>query len=249
MDIWSSFLGKTKTDNGRIILYVFEGNLSLVWAYADINNPIPISCRYNSGNDTSIFQLELTDNQVTNGATIYFAAIQSTDAAAILGDEFTTDSVGEMAHNIVGVDKSRTELKKHIDEDMARRKMVSDGMAAVYAAAIKKAQEIYAGTTDLDFDFNQPTVIIGANGLLSVGASGGYAVPANGAIVCTYSAVVGAVKTVQVNGATVWTSPLSLLGLGVPPSDPIRVNAGDVISSVGVLGLGESLNVTFYPNI
>ncbi len=127
---------------------------------------------------------------------------------------------------------------------------LSAEITAVYAAAIEAAKEIYAGTGDLNYDFTQPTKVVGKDGIIAVGGSEGYTFTANGAIVVTYSALIGAAKSVLVDDVVVWETVLSLLGANTTksPSDPIKVSTGQVVTTSGLLGVAESLDVTFYPN-
>ncbi len=128
--------------------------------------------------------------------------------------------------------------------------MINDAISKSYAASVQAARKIYLGTGSLNYDFTQPTVVIGTDGLITLGDAGGWTALLNGAIVITYSAVVGAAKTVTVDDETVWSATLSILGASTTksPSDPIRINAGQVVRATGLLGLAESLDITFYPN-
>ncbi len=125
---------------------------------------------------------------------------------------------------------------------------------SAYVAAIDAAKKIYSGMGDTDFsyDFSQPKVIIGNGGVIAVGGSNEtYTVEQNGAIIVTYTAILAAAKQVLVDDAVVWQTVLSLLGANTAqsPSEPIRVSTGQTISSSGLAGVGESLTVTFYPNL
>lgn len=128
--------------------------------------------------------------------------------------------------------------------------MLTSSISSVYASAIEAAKEIYTGTGNLNYDMTQPTKVIGTGGLITLGGSEGFTVPQNGCLIVTYSALVGAAKSILVDGDVVWSAVLSLLGASTTksPSDPIRVNSGQIVTATGLLGVGEALDVTFYPN-
>ncbi len=131
-------------------------------------------------------------------------------------------------------------LQSHVLHD-------ADLYQSILSAARQEAQDIYDGT-EVPLS-STGTTIIGTGGLLDLGGTGQYVIPANGGITITFSAVL-ALGNVQVyvNGASVFdSSAISLLS--VPPPTTIRVNGGDMITSTGSLGLLSSLNVTFYPNL
>lgn len=125
--------------------------------------------------------------------------------------------------------------------------------AATLNTAIEQAKAIYAGTDTLNYDLTNPTTIIGNGGIITVGGGQDFTITQNGAIQCQASAVLQAKSVVitYANGdpSTTWTAPL-LLGLvgSKNPSDFYRVSTGDVVSLTGVLGVGDTINVTFYPN-
>ncbi len=139
------------------------------------------------------------------------------------------------------------------DPDSQLAKIVAQltsNISDVYAAAVNSAKEIYEGTGSLNYDMTQPTKVMGTGGLITLGGSEGFTVPQNGCLIVTYSALVGAAKSILVDGDVVWSAVLSLLGASTTksPSDPIRVNTGQVVTSTGLVGVGEALDVTFYPN-
>lgn len=125
----------------------------------------------------------------------------------------------------------------------------NEALAQMYINVLIEARKIYEGTTP-NLDYTQETVVLGDGGVLTVGGSGQWTAPVNGAIIVTYSAVAGAAKTVYIDGVEVWAAVLALLGGSTTksPSDPIQINAGQVVTVGGLLGLIESLKVAFYPN-
>lgn len=133
----------------------------------------------------------------------------------------------------------------HVSGDNLRWQQFADTMTLMRAEFVKIAQEVYEGTAP-DMDTANPTQIFGTAGLLTLGSSNTYQVPINGWIIVSYSAVLGVAPILLIDGNSVDYGGLSLLGSGV--TSEIQVNAGQQISATGVLGLGSSFNVTFYPN-
>ena len=122
---------------------------------------------------------------------------------------------------------------------------LADQTTSNYALIVKVAQDVYNGTTP-QIDTSQGTTVFGNGGLLTLGGGGSFTVPENGAIVVSYTAVLGIAPTLTVNDVAVDYGGVSFLGNGEPTE--IRVNGGDVVTASGSLGLGSSFNVTFYPN-
>ncbi len=138
-----------------------------------------------------------------------------------------------------------TALNSHITSDDSRwqavNKMISDLRVELKQFAI----DIYAGT-EPEYDYTQTQTILMAGGLVSLVDQGTWTVPTNGAIQAQVGGLLGAGLTVSVNGNVVWTAPLNLL---VPLNSPeIRVNAGDEISYGGVVGIGQTIQVEYFPN-
>lgn len=130
-------------------------------------------------------------------------------------------------------------LNGHIKDDAKLR-------ATLWSMAIAAAQQVYAGTLP-DMDMDNPIVAINAGSLVDLGTNTSYTVPENGFIVATYSALLGTAPTLTINDVEINYIALSVLGSG-SPSEPIQVSTGDIIKATGLLGLGSSFNVTFYPN-
>ncbi len=154
---------------------------------------------------------------------------------------------------------ARADLTTHKEDGQIRWQAITDSLvdlkAQLIAEAYKIAADVYEGI-EPTYDMTKPTVIIGNNGLIDLASQTSYTCVANGAIICGCNAILGVAKVITITylagGSTTWTSPLSVLGLPVGgdanPSNPMQVSTGDVISVSGVLSLGETLNVTFYPN-
>lgn len=138
-------------------------------------------------------------------------------------------------------------LDEHIAGDTQRWQQIADGNAALYASMVQIAQDVYKGAP-VQYDMSRGTVIIGGGGIITLGGGGSWTAAQNGCIVCIYNSVFGGLASVSVNGTEQFNSGVSVLGLNGTPSDPIRINAGDVVTASGGLSLGGSFNVTFYPN-
>ncbi len=126
---------------------------------------------------------------------------------------------------------------------------INDNMARMYARLLEEAQKIYDGSTP-KLDYTQPLVVLGTGGLITLGDNNGWTATSNGGIVVTYSATLGAAKILLVDGVQRWQAVLALLGASTTksPSEPIQVSTGQVVTVTGLVGLVESLDVTFYPN-
>lgn len=103
----------------------------------------------------------------------------------------------------------------------------------------------YSGATPT-YDYTRRITILQAGGLVNLADQGTYTITTNGAIQGRVGGLLGAGLVMLVNGVSVWTAPINLL-LPVQ-SEEIQVNAGDQISYTGVVGLGQSIEVDFFPN-
>ncbi len=139
-----------------------------------------------------------------------------------------------------------TALNTHISEDDSRWQSVSKLISDLRVELKQFVVNTYKGTTPV-YDYSQTQTILMAGGLINLADQGTYTVPVNGAIQAQVAGLLGVSLILQINGSTVWTSPLSLL---VPLSSPeIQVNAGDEVSFIGVVGLGQTLQVDYFPNM
>ncbi len=167
--------------------------------------------------------------------------------------ELSGETVGENTYlNFNGKRLAYSEaLNTHIEEDAQRWQTMNDLIIKGLADVKQYCQELYEGTTPT-YDYSQPTVVIGSNGLITVADGNEWTATGNGAIICSVGGLLGTSIIVKINDIDVWTSPISVLGLPVGgdenPSVEIRINSGDVVSTSGLLGVGQSLNITFYPN-
>lgn len=136
-------------------------------------------------------------------------------------------------------------LATHVNEDGLRWSAEAKAITDLRAELKQFVIDTYAGTTP-EYDYAQTQTILQAGGLVNLADQGTYTVPTNGAIQAQVGGLLGVGLTVQVNGETVWTSPLNLL---VPLSSPeIQVSAGDKVSAVGTLGVGQTIVVNYFPN-
>lgn len=136
-------------------------------------------------------------------------------------------------------------LATHVNEDGLRWSAEAKAITDLRAELKQFVIDTYAGTTP-EYDYAQTQTILQAGGLVNLADQGTYTVPTNGAIQAQVGGLLGVGLTVQVNGETVWTSPLNLL---VPLSSPeIQVSAGDKISAIGTLGVGQTIVVNYFPN-
>jgi hypothetical protein len=142
------------------------------------------------------------------------------------------------------------QLVRHIQNDLDRWQNALDTIIASENRMMALIQSISA-TSVGNYDYSNPTVIVGTGGLISVSQNRSVTIPANGAIKCNIGGLLSTSIVVNRNDSPIWTSPILLLGstIGDPnPSDYIPVAAGDIVTVSGSLGLGQVLNVTFYPN-
>ncbi len=154
----------------------------------------------------------------------------------------------------------------HIDQDEARWQtnldLIVDAKAQAIGNAVAQAMDEFkalyqGGQVPETYDFSAPLTIVSTAGTLLTLLGGGssYTFTANGSIICAAGAVLSVAKVITIahaaGGTTTWTSPLSVLGIPIGgdknPSDYIPVRAGDVLTVTGIIGVGESLSVKFYP--
>lgn len=136
-------------------------------------------------------------------------------------------------------------LTSHEQGDLTRWQQISDSELELYQSIMIEVKKLYAGTIP-NYDYDHPTVILGQGGLLSLGGSETYVCPTNGGLKWVYTTILSAGVSLEVNGTSVFSVDVGLLG-SHSNDEPYKVNAGDVITSNGLLGLGDSLTVTFYP--
>ncbi len=138
-----------------------------------------------------------------------------------------------------------TNLSSHITGDELRWQQIGDSNQALYAKVMADVQAMIEGRI-MPYDTTNGIMIFGAAGLLDLGGGQSWSATSNGVIIVVYSAILGVAPILTINDETVSYGGISLLGSGAP-SDPIPVQVGDQISASGILGLGSSFNVTFYP--
>lgn len=170
------------------------------------------------------------------------------DAISSDVDDLSDDvaSMGSDIENIsTAVAEGTQKFNSHESTDDLRWVTTNETIADLRAELKDYAQKVYEGSTPL-YDYSQKIVVISAGGLVNLADQGAYTVPVNGAIQGSVGGLLGVALTVNVNGTSVWVSPLNLLLPNVSPE--IRVNAGDIVTAVGVLGIGQTINVSFFPN-
>lgn len=183
---------------------------------------------------------------------ILIAAKKYTDDISISGDDhYTKTEVDQIAQTLLtSITAISTQLQNHIADDQYRWQNETDANTKIELRLKQYIQDVISGTTP-QYDYTTPVTVIGTGGLITLAGGDSYIVPANGAIRCESGGLLGVAALVQVNGETVWTSPLQVLGIPVGgdenPSNDIPVNAGDEVYSPTLLGLGQTLNVTYYP--
>ncbi len=133
-----------------------------------------------------------------------------------------------------------------------RWQQVTDSLVSLEARLKTYIQQVISGSTPV-YDYSQGVTVVGTDGLISLATTPSWTATANGAITCQVGGLLGVAMVVSVNGVTKWTSPITVLGVSISgdsnPSDEIPIVTGDVIDIVGVLGVGQTLNITFYPRI
>ncbi len=165
----------------------------------------------------------------------------SLDAKAVEWDNL----IERVAALETAVSSISVEFANHVSTDdlrwAAQNKSISDLRAELKQFTI----DTYAGTTP-KYDYSHTQTILMAGGLVSLVDQGVWTAPVNGAIQAQVGGLLGAGLVVLVNGEAVWTAPLNLV---VPLNSPeIQINAGDEISYSGVVGLGQTIQVDFFPN-
>jgi hypothetical protein len=136
-------------------------------------------------------------------------------------------------------------LNAHIAGDDARWSAINKIISDLRVELKQFVADTYAGTA-VQYDYSQTITILMAGGLINLADQGIYTVPQNGAIQAQVGGLLGAGLNVLVNGETVWTAPLNLL---VPlNSSEIKVNAGDEVSFTGLVGVGQTIQVDYFPN-
>lgn len=180
---------------------------------------------------------QLTEEQVNE---IVSRALEVAGTSIVPLGDFQTDQL-----------RQDTALQSHIDGDLLRWQQSLDANVKLRADMMAYAQNLYSGTVPV-YDYTIPQKIYGTGGLVNLLNGDSYTVPQNGAIVCEVGGLLGLAVVVQVNGNTVWTSPVMLLGAQISgdtnPSSEIQVSTGDIVTTTGVLGVGQVLDITFYPN-
>lgn len=148
------------------------------------------------------------------------------------------------------IEEIRAELISHIADDQYRWQNETDANAKI-EARLKQYIADYIDGTVPQYDYSSPVLVIGSGGLITVGGGASYTIPTNGAIRCESGGLLGVGATVTVNGSIVWVSPVQVLGVPLGgdenPSQEIPVSANDLIASPNLLGIGQTLTVTYYP--
>lgn len=154
---------------------------------------------------------------------------------------------GEHTHYLVDT----TEFIGHVDSDQARWQTTLDAQVAQEARLKQWCQDLILGSTPI-LDYGNPTLVMGAGGLVNLLDGQEWTAPYNGAIVCSSGGLLSVAYSVLVNGVSVWESPIYLLGAKIggddTPSTEIPISSGDVVTASGLLSLGSPINVTFYKN-
>lgn len=95
-----------------------------------------------------------------------------------------------------------------------------------------------------EVDLEDSTVIVGDGGLLSLNSGQTYTITKNGAISCSFSALLLGSCEVRKNEEVIYSANNSL---GGSTSKFYSVSTNDVISA-STSGIGTSLSIIFYPN-
>lgn len=141
-----------------------------------------------------------------------------------------SDASGNFSQSVSDL---QTALAEHIAHD-------ADIYQSMYAYMDSKL-------TNPTYDMENPTVVVGNGGLLSLLSSPqDWSAPSQGLVRIIYKAVLGVAPVVTKNGDAV-SGSISLLGTGTPTDIPCV--QGDVFAFSGVLGLLDSFTVYFYPSI
>lgn len=144
-----------------------------------------------------------------------------------------------------GYSSGLEELTSHIESDNLRWQSVTKSIVDLRAELKQFVIDTYAGIVP-QYDYSKTVTVITGGSLVNLVEQDTYTVPVNGAIQATVGGLLGAGLQLKVNGETVWTAPLNLL---LPlSSDEIPVSAGDIISASGVVGIGQTIDVSYTPN-
>ncbi len=136
-------------------------------------------------------------------------------------------------------------LLNHIEGDDARWLQTNKMVVELRAELKQYAQLLYEGTTPV-YNYEEEHIVIQAGGLVDLGSQGSFTAPLNGMVQMSVNGLLSAIAVLEVNGETVWASPLGLLSASTSPE--IQVNTGDVVTASGVLGIGQTVVVIFAPN-
>lgn len=202
---------------------------------ADLSSELSSAKLRIDGHDTSISAISGNVTTLQTDVTTLqtdLSAIQSRLSTAELAISSITAAMGEIASN----------LAAHIEAD-------ADLYQNLLSEAVRIAQDIYNGTVP-QLDMDNPQVIIGSGGLLSLNITGSeWVAPGNGAVMLIYKATLLGVSPVATkNGVEVFGDGLSILDIGNGKPVEVRTEGGDVWTFSGSLGLLASFNATFYPN-
>lgn len=163
-------------------------------------------------------------------------------------DEMITNDTQIMSTLTTGDNNLNIKIDDHIDGDEVRWQADADAKVKMIADLKEWTKKQIAGTNP-QYNYESPTVVIGSGGLINIlDLASNWTVPANGAIICSYSGLPVALTSVNIDGEPVWSVPL--LGIGaINPSDEIPVTPGQVISLSTLLSVGFKISVSYYPII
>ncbi len=206
----------------------------LATALADIRSQINST---HTTQDTNITNLQTAVTNLQNSLSDYATKSFVQESLQPLVDAITAQNAA--------IATVQTNLNAHITGDDARWQSVSKLVSDLRVELKQFVVDTYAGSTP-KYDYSQTQTIMMGGGLVNLADQGTYTIPVNGAIQAQVGGLLGAGLSLMINGIVTWVSPLNLL---VPLNSPeIQVNAGDQISYSGVIGLGQTFQVDYFPN-
>ncbi len=196
--------------------------------------------------ETSIRFIFTTNSDITIRENYIWAeTVSPVDPAEIYNMETAVTSQN------TAIAQNTSNLTNHISDDQDRWQSIVDLISKNTTDMKAWVKNQIAGTNP-SYDYTNGSIVAGAGGLLNISQAGStWVAPMNGSLVCSIGGLLSLGVSVLVNDASVWDSPVYLLGVkvggGDNPSAEIPINAGDVVSLSNVLSLGTAINVMFYP--
>jgi hypothetical protein len=206
-------------------------------------------------NDGKLAVGQITDSNISNNANIAITKISGLATELnTKADIYNTVDNGTSA--AVDCEYNYNKTETHITDDGDRWETTLDTQVKQQGEIedLKQQVSVLNNTTpSTTYDFGTPTKVIGSGGIITVLSSGSWTATGDGAIQCQVGGILSVALSVKVNDSMVWTSPVQIAGASLigdaNPSELKPVKSGDVITAPTLLAIGQTLDVTFYPEI